>query len=177
MGRPLEERFWPKVDKTPNGCWLWTAGLDTAGYGKIYVSRGKITSAHRISYELSIGTIQSGMDLDHLCRVPRCVNPDHLQPVTRRENVLRGQQPNVLQRRERLQRNSCKNGHGLEHHIDGHGCKLCGSKGLAEWRTRNRESYNAQNRAYYAANRERILALRRDRKAGPSSASSLSSIV
>lgn len=89
--RPLAERFWEKVDKTDDGCWLWTAAKDSGGYGSIGLgANGAIGSAHRVSYELNVGPIPEGLHIDHLCRNPACVNPAHLEPVTNRENVLRG---------------------------------------------------------------------------------------
>lgn len=81
------DRFWAKVDKTDT-CWLWTASTNPKGYGKF----GAMSlAAHRYSYEALVGTIPEGMDLDHLCRVRHCVNPAHLEPVSRRENLMRGE--------------------------------------------------------------------------------------
>lgn len=92
--RPLEERFWEKVEKTA-GCWLWRGAVTARGYGAIAgkydPARRRATqlAAHRLSYELLIGPIPEGAHLDHLCRNPGCVNPTHLEPVTPRENILR----------------------------------------------------------------------------------------
>lgn len=66
-------------------CWLWISYVGKNGYG--YFGR---QLAHRVSYETHKGPIPIGLDLDHLCRVRRCINPDHLEPVTRRENARRG---------------------------------------------------------------------------------------
>jgi HNH endonuclease len=85
---PLEERFWGKVNKT-GACWLWTGVFDNGGYGIIKVNKRKV-GAHRVSWELNRGPIPYGLDIDHLCRVRSCVNPDHLEPVTRKENIERG---------------------------------------------------------------------------------------
>lgn len=82
------KRFWSKVDKTDT-CWLWTGSGNPGGYG-LFLSNGKNQSAHRYSYKLHKGEIPAGLYLDHLCRVPACVNPDHLEPVTNRENGIRG---------------------------------------------------------------------------------------
>jgi hypothetical protein len=91
--KTVADRFWPKVQKTPGGCWLWTASLcKGTGYGQFREGgRGsRMRTAHRVAYELLVGPVPAGLQLDHLCRVRRCVNPAHLEPVTNRENQLRG---------------------------------------------------------------------------------------
>ena len=88
MNLALEERFWSKVDKS-DGCWVWTAWNNGQGYGRFSGGRGA-TYAHRFSYELARDAIPDGLQLDHLCRNRGCVNPAHLEPVTNRENALRG---------------------------------------------------------------------------------------
>lgn len=86
----LRERFESKFIPEPNsGCWLWTEALKGKGYGGFYLA-GKDARAHRVSYELYVGAIPCGLTIDHLCRNKSCVNPDHLEAVTNRENVLRG---------------------------------------------------------------------------------------
>ncbi len=72
-----------------SGCWLWRQSLYSNGYARL-TFKGKIYLAHRKSYETHVGPIPPGLDLDHLCRVRRCVNPAHLQPVSRSVNVSRG---------------------------------------------------------------------------------------
>jgi hypothetical protein len=72
-----------------SGCWLWTGGKDTTGYGRKSV-KGRLQPAHRVFYEAARGPIPSGLVLDHLCRVKLCVNPDHLEPVKQVTNVRRG---------------------------------------------------------------------------------------
>jgi hypothetical protein len=91
--RPIEERFWTKVDTSSgdNGCWLWMALKSEKGYGLLWAGSGsKCLKAHRVAYELMVGPIPEGLQLDHLCRNPGCVNPAHLEPVSNRENTLRG---------------------------------------------------------------------------------------
>lgn len=93
MSNTTAVRFWAKVDKFgQNGCWLWTAALDPAGYGRFKEAGrgGLVRLAHRIAYQLVVGPIPTGLQLDHLCRVRRCVNPAHLEPVTSAENTRRG---------------------------------------------------------------------------------------
>lgn len=83
-----KERFLTKINKTAT-CWLWIAGKNIRdGYGKFWLDN-KLKSAHRVSYEFFKGPIPEGLDLDHLCRVRHCVNPDHLEPVTAYENMRR----------------------------------------------------------------------------------------
>lgn len=70
-------------------CWIWQLSTVGAGYGRFQVD-GKKHLAHRWHYEQVHGQIPDGLELDHLCRQYRCVNPDHLEPVTHIENVRRG---------------------------------------------------------------------------------------
>ena len=84
-------RFWSYVDLPPSAdeCWNWRGAARPLGYG-MFGLRGEAYGTHRISYTLARGPIPDGLVLDHLCRNPRCINPAHLEPVTQRENVLRG---------------------------------------------------------------------------------------
>jgi hypothetical protein len=106
--RPAAERFWEKVTKTA-GCWLWTGARTTAGYGLFNPTSRKPVYAHRYAFALIKGPVPGGKQLDHLCRNPGCVNPDHLEPVTNRENSLRGLNPNVIAHLEKR----CRKGHAL----------------------------------------------------------------
>lgn len=108
-----EKKFWSRVDKSGD-CWEWTGGHFPLGYGMnrpLIRPDGSKTSrsAHRIAYELIVGPIPAELEIDHLCRNPGCVNPAHLEPVTHRENVLRG---NGLAARQARQTH-CKYGHPL----------------------------------------------------------------
>lgn len=82
-----EERFWQRVEKT-EACWLWRGS--GKGYGEFRPTPSHRILAHRFSYQLLVGPIPQGLVIDHLCRVPRCVNPAHLEPVTHKVNILRG---------------------------------------------------------------------------------------
>ncbi len=90
----LPGRLAAKYEVSADGCWLWTSTLNVHGYGQLsrLMPDGKwrMKRAHRISYEIHIGPIPDGLQLDHLCRVRNCINPSHLEPVTNRENSLRG---------------------------------------------------------------------------------------
>lgn len=86
------ERLMSKVQPEPNsGCWLWL-GANNYKYPCIKIHR-KQRYAHRVSYELHKRPIPKGLDIDHLCKVTLCVNPDHLEAVTRKVNVLRSNAP------------------------------------------------------------------------------------
>ena len=90
--------FWAKVDKT-GACWLWTAAQNNLGYGYVTINKVQV-GAHRMAYFLARGSIPEGMQLDHLCRVRNCVNPDHLDPVPGRINLLRGENPWAVNKRK-----------------------------------------------------------------------------
>jgi len=101
-GTPAPIRFWTKVHFT-GGCWEWTGAKLSNGYGVF----GKMGLAHRYAYEFCIGPIPDGLQLDHLCRVRHCVKPDHLEPVTCRENLLRA--GGIMA--QRAKRTHCPQGH------------------------------------------------------------------
>lgn len=82
------QRWHSKYEIQPSGCWLWMAGDVENCYGLFY-HEGTTKIAHRVGYELLVGPIPEGLVLDHLCRVRRCVNPAHLEPVTQSENMVR----------------------------------------------------------------------------------------
>jgi len=82
-------RLLRRTQENKNGCWEWTGYKDPAGYGQIGTPSG-VKLVHRVSYEYYVGKIPDGLQIDHLCRNRPCVNPEHLEPVTAKENVGRG---------------------------------------------------------------------------------------
>jgi hypothetical protein len=91
----LPERLMRRVTKRADGCWVWGGAHDPTGYGVIFGTldggRYRKLYTHRVAYTVHVGPIPDGRDLDHLCRNRWCCNPEHLEPVTRRENLLRGE--------------------------------------------------------------------------------------
>ena len=117
----LDNLYMPEPN---SGCWLWL-GSASKPYGETEIG-GVRRQAHRFVYELLRGPIPENADLDHLCRVPICVNPNHLEPVTHRENVLRGVGVAAINARK----THCLNGHeftpsNISWTVDGRHCRTC----------------------------------------------------
>lgn len=105
--RPLEERFEAYILPEPNsGCWLWIGGITSSGYGAFW-RNGKTVLAHRVCYEIHKGQVPRELTLDHLCRNTACVNPDHLEAVTIKENTARGISPPA----KNVKKTHCHRGH------------------------------------------------------------------
>ncbi len=99
-----------KISPEPNsGCWLWTGAIGNTGYGNFGL-KNKTLLVHRYVYAELVGAIPIGLDLDHKCRIRSCCNPNHLEPVTRSENIKRGLQPRFLAELNSL-KTHCAQGH------------------------------------------------------------------
>lgn len=127
-----EQRFWNKV-ALPNeqGCMEWTAGLKSNGYGQFGVGRratARKLYPHRVSYELLVGPIPKELEVDHLCKNRRCVQPDHLELVTHAENLRRSRSISTVN----AEKTHCPQGHEYNEentHIRKNGnrqCRVCG---------------------------------------------------
>lgn len=127
---PLMDRFMVKVDQRGDTeCWPWLARKLPTGYG-IFYRDGRYDYAHRVSYELHVEPIPTGLTIDHVlargCVSRSCVNPAHLEPVTMRENTLRSSSPAAMQARQ----THCKRGHEFTPantyvHRGARHCKAC----------------------------------------------------
>lgn len=104
-------RFFGKVAVASDmgACWLWTGARISTGYGR-FAALGHPIAAHRAAYILAIGPIPSGLQIDHLCRVRSCANPTHLEPVTQKVNMMRGDSPSA----RNAVKTHCKRGHAFD---------------------------------------------------------------
>ena len=111
----LPDRFWNKVQPCPmSGCWIWTGYTDRRGYGT-YTCEGKTRFAHRVAFAVLRVDPPRGLELDHLCRVTSCCNPEHLEAVTHLVNVARSRlrAANTLRHKDRTH---CLYGHRYTEH-------------------------------------------------------------
>ncbi len=116
-------RFWSKVEFTDT-CWLWKKGKNR-GYGQFYF-KGKNIRAHRWAYEFCIGKIPGELTLDHLCRIHACVRPDHLEPVTPKENTQRGNSGKIERDKTHCLKGHPFNKSNTYHYKEERHCRTCG---------------------------------------------------
>ena len=152
VDRRLPVRFWAKVFVWQHAgvqgeCWTWGGSRDPEGYGQSN-RRSQVVKAHRRAWEALVGPIPDGLHLDHLCRNRACVRPAHLEPVTCRENVLRGIGPAARNARK----THCASGHPLSG--SNLRIKSCGARECVECRRAWNRERNRRNRARKRAERE-----------------------
>lgn len=161
--RPAIERFLHLIQPVESGCWEWAGYIQKNGYAKHWVD-GRHVSAHRWSYEFHVGPIPPGLQIDHLCRVKHCVNPDHLEAVTASENVRR-----MTPHREPYQNamETCRNGHPYDDEntiiaATGRACATCKRDANRAFYERNRELTIERARQWRLDNLERSRELSRE---------------
>src|SRR3990167_10659382 len=154
------QRFWKHVTfgHGPNACLLWSGAKLPKGYGLFDTGDREHTRvAHRLAYEWIHGPVPEGKQLDHLCRNRACVNPDHLEPVSARENTIRG--TSITGRNAR--KTHCQQGHALvgENLASWHpnrACRTCNIINGRAYRAANREKLIADSRRYRLAHLEEL---------------------
>lgn len=150
MVKSLRERFEAKYIPEPmSGCWLWMGAIHkhigTHPYGVFVDASGVLKMAHRVSYEMDVFPILPGFFLDHKCRNTLCVNPEHLEPVTPKENTRRGTVAEVSRQRQ-LSKTHCPQGHpfsGPNLYIKPNGrreCRACVNASRLRYLVRKAES-------------------------------------
>ena len=122
------------IPVTESGCWLWIGATNFGGYGRLSVNH-KMVMAHRFAYEKYLGVIPDRLTLDHSCKVTACVNPSHLEPVTMKENILRGD--GFCARNAR--KTHCKAGHMLTQTYDQRGCLTCNNARQSQYRKQRKQ--------------------------------------
>lgn len=129
------DRLWSRAEENENGCWIWTGSRYKAGYGRFYLGQEDVY-AHRVMYMIFIGEIPKDLHTDHLCRVRECCNPEHLQPVTCRENIMRSP---IAPAAINASKTHCKRGHPLSGDnlgVDANGGRHCRTCSITSARKR-----------------------------------------
>jgi HNH endonuclease len=146
-----DELFLDKIWVDPfSGCWIWTAHITDFGYGQFWDGE-RLVGAHVYSYRRAKGPVPEGKDLDHLCRVRKCVCPDHLEPVTRQVNLLRGDTIPA----KNAAKTHCDSGHEFTEeniYLAKNGsrcCKECRAANNLRWANENRERRRELDRECY----------------------------
>lgn len=136
----------PAIRVDEDGCWIWQMAKRKLGYGVLTRTRNGVTTsraAHCLVYEILVGPIPDGLELDHLCRVPWCVNPEHMEPVTHAENIRRGAMGHLSElRRPKPWPTHCPKGHAYDEKNTAVNdrnrpvCRRCSSDKTIRWQRR-----------------------------------------
>lgn len=152
LDQRLRERFWAFVEEDPEThCWVWQGRINAKGYSAFGLWGGQVRG-HILSYELMVGPVPEGLVVDHLCRNRACINPGHLEPVTNRENILRGKGAAARNARK----TECSKGHPFDG-VDNRGqrtCSVCARDAQRRHKAKDperarRQSAAAQRRYYH----------------------------
>jgi hypothetical protein len=150
------EQFWNHVQKTDT-CWLWPTSIDPQGYGRVNFG-GRTRRVHIVAYEAIHGPVPAGKEVDHLCGVRACVNPAHLEAVTHRENLLRG---NTVVAKNAA-KTHCVNGHPFTGKRNPRGdrvCPPCAAAKERRLRAAKRDAINKRRRELWRARHQRSAAV------------------
>jgi hypothetical protein len=145
----LEDRIFRTGD-----CWLWIGSVSDRGYGNV-TYKGKSYKAHRLAYHFYKEDLIPGLEIDHLCKVKNCVNPDHLEQVTKQENMRRSDCVSAVNRRK----TRCKRGHDFNsdntytHKSGKRSCRLCRNEDGKKLYYRNHEQIRARRKELYVQNK------------------------
>ena len=136
----VAHRFMAKVRILDNGCWEWTGATKGKGYAQFWDGHNRI-GAYRFTYELYKGVIPDGLEIDHLCHNRCCVNPEHLEAVTHKENLMRSV----------VSLTHCPQGHNYSAEntyikYGGRNCRICARNSSARWRQRQADRNTIKNR-------------------------------
>lgn len=137
-----------KIVVDGNGCWIWQ-GCKRNGYGRVF-HQGKLHTTHRVAYRTLVGEIQSGLELDHLCRVRACCNPEHLEAVLHKVNIHRGAVMTANGRPSHVG-TACRHGHEYvdgSYYTDKKGhrkCRTCRKANMDAYHNRRKERLAQEN--------------------------------
>lgn len=131
----IENRSIPEPN---SGCWLWTAGLDPTGYGKM-LFQGKCSTASRASFIIHGGVVPQGYEVDHICHTRACVNPEHLRVLTRSQNRALVRIPGGRNRAS----GHCWRGHIRVQTRSGGYCPVCSREASFRYKDRKRQAFAA----------------------------------
>lgn len=140
-GSSVLDRLMFRTALLPNGCWEWRGARNQKGYGNIRVDTyGPAKSVHRVAYTELVGPISDGLEIDHLCKNRACINPEHLEAVTRTVNIQRVDQRRAV----------CKNGHEMtventriyitKAGVKSHNCRACAREFTRQYRLRKAQA-------------------------------------